>query len=309
MVVELFASRLCRTSHCISHLPLPKSLCRVTDWEPEPFKIKPSFADYFRAAGLLWGNAAAKIQLEILFVPRQRVADLKSAVLAGGKTTEGALAVTSGDIVQALTAMAVHAGEGKPLLPLRPKVMVSLVQVPGAQHDYFGNAVHPLAVGLPEGAALPAEGDYLGSLRALARELRTAAAAVRSTPAKALQALYESTQVCEAPVHKALAYLAGHRLPFVTCTTNYIGTLPGDAALDFGLGAPQLGYRGMTTPLARSMAVVRPAMAPYGEGLFLAVSMTPAQAKRLRAHPLLPALVPDAVFLGGGGSAVGAVAN
>lgn len=110
--------------------------------------------------------------------------------------------------------------------------------------------------------------------------------------------------MCEAPVHRALAYLAGQRLPYVTCTTNYIGTLPGDSTLDFGIGTQQLGYRSLTYPLARSMAVVRPSMPPYGDGLFLSLNLTPSQAKRLLNHPLLPALVPDAVYLGEEGGPV-----
>lgn len=118
------------------------------------------------------------------------------------------------------------------------------------------------------------------------------------TQAKALQALYESERVCGAPAHKSLAYLAGRRFPFVTCTTNYIGTLAVDSSLDFGLGVKHLGTRHLTTPLAASMAVVRPAMAPYGEGLFIQMTFTVAQAKQLRQHPLLRALAPDASFVG-----------
>jgi len=282
------------------------------EWQPEPFHVKPSFGDYFRAAGLLWSNASAKIQLDILFLPRDLLTNLKRVVLEG--ITDGT-PVTTGDVVQALAAMAVHAGEGKPLLPLLPKVMVSLVQIPGVDKGHFGNAVHPLAVGLrpPKtttdykgegnsdlGASplLPGNDDFLGCLRALARQIRVATAELRSTPTKALQAMYESAQVCSAPVHKSLAYLAGQRLPFVTATTNYIGTMLSDSTLDFGLGVKQEGYRSLTYPLARSMAVVRPAMAPYREGLFMSLSMTTAQAKRLRSHALLPTLAPDAVFLG-----------
>ena len=97
---------------------------------------------------------------------------------------------------------------------------------------------------------------------------------------------------------KSLAYLAGQRLPFVTCTTNFIGPLPADAALDFGLSAQPACTRHLTTPLGASMAVVRPAAAPYGEGLFIQVALTAAQGRRLRKHPLLPALAPDAKFLG-----------
>ena len=56
----------------------------------------------------------------------------------------------------------------------------------------------------------------------------------------------------------------------------------------------------MTAPLASDMAVIRPAQPPYGEGLFLQLSLAQAEARRLRAHPLLHQLVPGAVFLGEG---------
>lgn len=106
--------------------------------------------------------------------------------------------------------------------------------------------------------------------------------------------------MCNAPILKALAYLAGHRLPYVTATTNYIGSLPADAALDFHLpnGSRAIGYRSLTTPLARSMAVIRPSMRPYGDGLFFQLSVTQLQARRLKGTPLLNSLAPDAVFLG-----------
>jgi hypothetical protein len=211
--------------------------------------------------------------------------------------------VTSGDVVQALAALAVHAAEGSPLVPVRPKVMLALVQVPGTEPSYFGNAVHPLAVGLPEGSPQPAAGGgggELAALRALAVQIRAATAELRASPSKALQALYESEAACASPVLKSLAFLAGRRLPFVASTTNYIGSLPSDAELDFGLGARHLGMRHLTTPLAASMAVVRRAAPPYGEGLFVQMALTAGEGARLRAHPLLRELAPDATWLGGG---------
>jgi hypothetical protein len=46
------------------------------------------------------------------------------------------------------------------------------------------------------------------------------------------------------------------------------------------------------------MAVIRPSMPPYEEGVFLSLSLTAPQLAALKAHPLFPALVPDAAFLG-----------
>jgi hypothetical protein len=37
-------------------------------------------------------------------------------------------------------------------------------------------------------------------------------------------------QLVATPVHRMLGFLAGHRLPNVACTTNYIGSLPADKA-------------------------------------------------------------------------------
>jgi hypothetical protein len=279
------------------HLGIAKLVlfgCSVDpNWQPQPFHITPSLGDYFRAAGLLWSNAATRIQQEILFLPRHFLASLKGAVAQGCDQP-----ITTGDIVQALSAMLIHAAEGKPLLPSHPKCMVVLVQIPGTHKGYFGNAVHPMPVGIQEGTSLPPEGDPFACIRALAARIRVCSSELRSQPAKALQAIYESQQVCNTPTLRALGFLAGRRLPLVTCTTNYIGSLPSDAKLDFGLKVKAVGYRSLTLPLARSMAVIRPSMPPYGEGLFLQLALTPAQAKSLRRHPVLASLVPNATFLG-----------
>lgn len=208
--------------------------------------------------------------------------------------------ITTGDVIQALTALMIHVADGQALLPVHPRCMVALLQIPGTETTYFGNAVYPMAVGLDPKAALPGSNDMLGTLRVLARQIRSCTGEVRSNPGKALQAIYESEQVCDAPVLKSLAYLAGQRLPFVTCSTNFINTRPTDKEIDFGIGAQALGYRCLTSPLARGMGVIRPAMAPYGDGLFVAVSVTDAQLRRLRRHVLLPTLVPEGKFLGEG---------
>ncbi len=281
------------------------------NWQPELFVVKPSFFDYFRALGLLCGNASTRIQLTILHIPRQRLASLKADVVQGiskDENTRNGGFVSTGDVVQALGALAVHAAEGRPsLLPLHPQCMIALVQVPGAEADYFGNAVHPMTVFLKEGEPQPEKGDMLGTLRCLASHIRSATTEVRTNPAKALQAVYESQQVCETPVGQALAYLAGQRLPYVTCTTNFIGNLPADQNLNFfgdnnnnpnDSTTKPLGYRSLTYPLARGMAVIRPSMPPYDGGVFLSLSLTAPQLAALKAHPLLPELVPDATFLG-----------
>ena len=68
--------------------------------------------------------------------------------------------------------------------------------------------------------------------------------------------------------------------------------------LDFGGAHRVAGAMQETTlPLARGMVVIRPASPPF-EGLFLQLCIPPRHAARLRAHPLLAALAPDARFVG-----------
>ena len=277
----------------------------ANEWSPTPFVVAPSWYDYIKAAGLLFSNASARIQHTIIFISKERIAALKAAVVAHSPAEQANKLVSTGDVVQALGALAVHAAEGRQsLVPVRPHCMVALIQVPGAEPSYFGNAVHPMTVGVEEHEGekrqLPGTTDLIGNLCCLASLIRAAVLEIRSDPTKALQALYESQQVCNTPVAQALAFLAGQRLPFVTCTTNFIGNLPIDQNLDFGLagGAKPIGYRSLTYPLARGMAVIRPSMVPYGEGLFLSLSLTAAQVKALKEHSLLKTLVPDAQFLG-----------
>lgn len=240
-----------------------------------------------------------KMQQEIIHLPRRFLAELKSAVVQ----TSGDTAITTGDVVQALAAIMVHAAEGKPLLPKHPTCVVVLVQIPGTSPGYFGNAVHPMPVGVrveqsSSSAGIPSEGDPFGSLCTLAKSIRAETIELRSQPTKALQAIYESQCVCDSTTLCSLAFLAGKRLPFVTCTTNYIGSLPSDTQLNFGEGLKPIGYRNLTLPLARSMTVVRPALPPYSDGLFMQFAVTPQQAKSLRRHPALHKLIPDASFLG-----------
>lgn len=46
--------------------------------------------------------------------------------------------------------------------------------------------------------------------------------------AASVAAVAELERLVSTPVHRMLGWLAGHRLPNVDCTTNYIGALPAD---------------------------------------------------------------------------------
>lgn len=54
----------------------------------------------------------------------------------------------------------------------------------------------------------------------------------------------------------------------------------------------------LVTPLARDMAIIRPAMPPYGPGLFVNVAMTEVQSIGIRGHKMLKELVPEGRFVG-----------
>lgn len=134
--------------------------------------------DYIRTAGLLWSNGTARMQLEIVFIPKERISQLKTAASEGCDQP-----ITTGDIVQALAAMLIHIAEGKPILPIHPKCMIALIQIPGIQEGHFGNAVHPMAVGVPENTKLTnKDGDFLGALRLLASQIRSCTTEIRSDP-------------------------------------------------------------------------------------------------------------------------------
>ena len=45
-----------------------------------------------------------------------------------------------------------------------------------------------------------------------------------------MAALAEKELLVDTPVLRMLGFLAGRRLPLVTCTTNYIGSLPAEEA-------------------------------------------------------------------------------
>ena len=69
--------------------------------------------------------------------------------------------------------------------------------------------------------------------------------------------------------------------------------------IDLGLGKPATYHRDLALPGANNVAVVRPATAPYAEGLFVKHCLPLAQADRLRRHPLLAQLLPQAALLDG----------
>jgi len=54
----------------------------------------------------------------------------------------------------------------------------------------------------------------------------------------------------------------------------------------------------MTMPRTRNTVIIRPACAPYDEGFFLQFCLTSHETARLRAHPLLAAILPQASWVG-----------
>ncbi len=76
------------------------------------------------------------------------------------------------------------------------------------------------------------------------------------------------------------------------------GHLPSTQGIHLGLGQEATYSFGMTTPRARDMALIRPAVQPYSAGLFMQLCVSPEQAAELRRSPLLPALLPLACWVG-----------
>lgn len=64
-------------------------------------------------------------------------------------TGSGDTAVTTGDAVQATAALLLHAAQGLPPLPVAPKAMSVMLQLPGVPEGYFGNAVGGCGGDLP----------------------------------------------------------------------------------------------------------------------------------------------------------------
>lgn len=69
--------------------------------------------------------------------------------------------------------------------------------------------------------------------------------------------------------------------------------------INLGLGQEAAFTFGMTTPRARNMALIRPAVQPYSAGLFMQLCVFPEQAAELRRSPLVRALLPLASWVGG----------
>ena len=76
-------------------------------------------------------------------------------------------------------------------------------------------------------------------------------------------------------------------------------TACGASALSHPPLLPLLTPSSPPSPLltARDMALIRPAVHPYADGLFLQLCLAPAAADALRHMPLLQALLPRAQFV------------
>ncbi|PSC71001.1 Histone acetyltransferase GCN5 [Micractinium conductrix] len=260
-------------------------------WQPPKLRVRSScIAGTFRLACLMLGNAMQRRDLLLLHLPQQQIEALKATAAEGNPDQR----ISTGDAVQAATGLLVHAALGLPLLPLAPKSMAVLVQLP-TPDGYFGNASRMLKISLPAGNAQPAEGDAAGALQALAGAIRRATAAFRSNPEEPLAALADNESLAGAPLLRMLAFLAQHRLPLISCVTNYV---PKPEGTDLGLGQPATYDRELTYPLAREMAVIRPAVPPYSAGLFVQLCLAPRQVAALKSSALLAQLLPEASFVG-----------
>eukprot|EP00890_Picochlorum_soloecismus_P001049 jgi/Picsp_1/1945/NSC_05411-R1_hypothetical protein CHLNCDRAFT_54474 [Chlorella variabilis] len=291
---ELIAANGDKSALSLSRL---KENLQMQDWEPRPFPISAGFMDHWRAACLLFQNARKRVNFNIVYVSKEELQRLKLS--AQNKIGVDGLRISTGDVVQALAAMMVHGAENKPILPVKPESMLTLIQIPGVEKGYFGNAVHPMAISFSkeEAWAVHEQGQSLDVLTALSKRIRECTMLLKKDPANALQALYETEEICDKNILKTLAFLAGKRLPYVTCTTNYIGSLPSDKELDFGFGEGQQLAQWLVTPLAKDMCIVRPSAAPYGEGLFFNLALDKKQSRLLRQLEIFKDLVPKAEFL------------
>jgi hypothetical protein len=291
---ELIATNGNKDALSLSRL---KENLQMQDWEPRPFPISAGLMDHWRAACLLFQNARKRVNFNIVYVSKQELQRLK--LRAQQEIGSDVLCISTGDVVQALAAMMVHGAESKAALPVKPESMLALIQIPGVEKGYFGNAVHPMAINFTkeEAWALNKEGQSINILAALSRRIRESAMVLKKDPANVLQALYETESICDKNILKTLAFLAGKRLPYVTCTTNYIGSLPSDKELDFGFGEEQQFAQWLVTPLAKDMCIIRPSASPYGEGLFFNLALDKKQSLRLRQLDVFKDLVPKAVFL------------
>ena len=71
--------------------------------------------------------------------------------------------------------------------------------------------------------------------------------------------------------------------------------------LELGLGRPPAFSHPLSYPRSPGMAIIRPAAPPYSDGLFVSMCLPRKAAAALRRHPLLPALLPEARWVGGDG--------
>ena len=85
-----------------------------------------------------------------------------------------------------------------------------------------------------------------------------------------------------------------HRLPALRGPPSTV--LQGAGLLQ---GEPPAFDREFTFPVAGKMAVIRPVVPPYSNGLFVQLCLTPKQAMRLEGSGLLAQLLPEASFVGG----------
>lgn len=127
--------------------------------------------------------------------------------------------------MQGAAALLMHGCDGRPLLPVAPKHMAVLVQMP-APEGYFGNGSRLLRVSLPAGTAQPGPGGATAALRALAGAIRRATAAFRANPEEPLAAMADTEALAAAPALRMLAFLATTRLPHLSCSVNYVPAQP-----------------------------------------------------------------------------------
>lgn len=121
-----------------------------------------------------------------------------------------------------------HIADGRPLLPVAPKHMAVLVQLP-APEGYFGNGCRLLRVSVPAGTPQPAAHDAAAAhaaLCALAGAIRQATTAFRSDPEEPLKAIADTEALAAAPAPRMLAFLASKRRPLLTCSLNFVPAQP-----------------------------------------------------------------------------------
>jgi len=82
----------------------------------------------------------------------------------------------------------------------------------------------------------------------------------------------------------------------VTAMCNYV---PWKQDVDLGLGMLSTYTQQLSRPQLPWSVVMRAATAPYSEGLLLQVCLAPEAAARLRGHPMLAQLLPEARWVGG----------